>query len=463
LAEVYSREILKWSADCLNPPLVKRLPALRVGTLARRSNRSVIPLLNRLTIGLRYPNLSRMNRPLCLLCTVAILVAFRSPAADWPQWRGPERNGISPEKSILAQWPAEGPKILWKASVGTGFSSMSVADGRVYTMGNKEDRDTVWCFEAGTGKEIWKHTYTSDLGPKYYEGGPGSTPTVHEGRVYSISKWGDVFCLDAATGKVIWQHDLRKERDVKPNEWGFAGSALVYHDLIIFNAGAIGTAFDRETGKIVWANGTQVTGYASPKLVRLNGKEAVLIFGEKHLFAVEPKSGHELWRFPWETSYNNSNPDPIILGETILLSTYNRGAALLSVKEDKPTVIYKTDELNQHLSPGVLLGEYLYTFTGQATHASDFICFHVPTGKVKWHEKGMGTGSVIAADNNLIIFSEKGELVLAEASPNAFKSLGKAHILGGRCWTSPALANGLLYVRNAKGDLACVDLRKPGN
>src|SRR6185503_16676906 len=156
---------------------------------------------------------------------------------------------------------------LWRAAVGTGFSSISIKDSRAYTMGNHDDRDTVRCLDANSGKELWKHAYAAKLGPQYYEGGPGATPTVADGVVFTISKWGDVFCLDAVKGTVLWQHDLKKE-GIQPNRWGFAGSPLIWNDLIILNAGAGGTALDRRTGRTVWSNGTNATGYASPVLFK---------------------------------------------------------------------------------------------------------------------------------------------------------------------------------------------------
>src|ERR1019366_8318233 len=186
---------------------------------------------------------------------------------------GLNRDGISSEK-VSAAWPAEGPKGLWRASVGTGFSSISISYGRAYTMGNTNNEDSIWCFEAGTGKRIWQHTYAAPLSPQWYEGGPGATPTVSGDRVFTISKWGDVFCLDAAKGAVLWQRDLRRD-GVKPNRWGFAG-------------------------------------YASPTCFVSGGKESVLIFAAKHLIALEPKSGRERWRQPWETEWHTNNADPLV-------------------------------------------------------------------------------------------------------------------------------------------------------
>jgi outer membrane protein assembly factor BamB len=386
----------------------------------------------------------------CLACWAGV------SAADWPQWRGPDRNGISSEH-VNTHWPVADPKGLWRASVGTGFSSVSVSQGRAYTMGNAANQDTVWCFDARNGKELWKHSYASPLGPQYYEGGPGSTPTVNSNRVFTISKWGDVFCLDALKGTVLWQRDLRKD-GIKPNRWGFAGSPLLWRDLVILNAGAAGTALERDTGRIVWSNGTNAGGYASPTLFNPDGHEVVLIFAAKHLVALEPQSGREIWRQFWETGWDTNNTDPYVQRDRVLISSFSRGCMLLSVARGQPEVIYDNKALHNHLSPGIVLGEYLYAFNGEAHQKTDFRCLHLPSGELKWTRPDPAFGSLICAAGQLILLSEKGELLVAEASPAEFKPLARAKVLGGVCWTPPAFANGLLYVRNAKGDLRCLDL-----
>src|SRR5262245_20097500 len=168
-----------------------------------------------------------MRTPLILFpLSFAIGWGCRVSAEDWPQWRGPHRNGISSER-IHTDWPADGPKILWSAGVGTGFSSVAVSQGRAYTMGNSSNIDTIWCLDALRGKELWKHSYPAQLSPQWYEGGPGATPTVDKGHVFTISKWGDVFCIDAVKGTIIWQRDLRQD-GFKPNRWGYAGSPLIW-------------------------------------------------------------------------------------------------------------------------------------------------------------------------------------------------------------------------------------------
>ena len=392
---------------------------------------------------------------LCWIMT-AVSLTLGSSAADWPQWRGFNRNGSSSEQ-VNTAWPAEGPRLLWRASVGTGFSSTSVSQGRAYTMGNTNNQDTVWCFDATTGTTLWKHTYPAQLGPQWYEGGPGSTPTVDGNRVFTLSKWGDVFCLDATKGTVIWQHDLRRE-GVKPNRWGFAGSPLVWGDKIILNAGSAGLALDRTTGRSRWSNGNNAGGYASPTRFAAGGKDSVLIFAAKHLIALDPETGRELWRQFWETGWDTNNTDPLVHDGRIFVSSFSRGCGLFSVESGKPKIVYTNSVLSNHLSPGVVQGDDLYAFNGEAKQETDFRCLHLSTGELRWVCKDPAFGSVILADGKLIVLSDKGELLLAEASPAEFKLLARAKVLSGLCWTPPALADGRLYVRNARGELRCLDV-----
>jgi outer membrane protein assembly factor BamB len=393
---------------------------------------------------------------LSLMMAIALLAA-PAPAADWPQWRGPSRTGISSEQ-VSATWPAEGPKVLWRASVGTGFSSISVSQGRTYTLGNTNNQDTLWCLDAATGKTLWQHTYPAQLGPQWYEGGPGSTPTVESNHVFTLSKWGDVFCLDPAKGTVLWQRDLRAD-GIKPPRWGFAGSPLVWGDLVILNAGTAGIALDRATGRIVWSNGTNAAGYASPTRFGSGGKESVLIFAAKHLIALEPMTGRELWRQLWETDWDTNNPDPLVRGDSVFLSSFSRGCGLFSVTNGTPAITYTNLVLRNHLSPGILLGDYLYAFNGEAKQDTDLRCLHLPTGELKWTTKDPAFGSLILAGDKLVVLSEKGELLVAQASPEEFKPLARAKVLSGVCWTPPALADGRLYVRNARGELQCLDVK----
>jgi outer membrane protein assembly factor BamB len=347
---------------------------------------------------------------------------------------------------------------MWKARVGIGFSSVSISEGKAFTLGNTNNEDTIWCFDAASGKVIWSKTYLAALQPQWYEGGPGATPTIDRGRVFTVSKWGDVFCLDAQTGTVIWTRDLRQD-GIKPSRWGCAGSPLVWSDLVILNAGASGVALNRDTGRIAWCNGTNGAGYASATLFRPGDQDQVLIFAAKHLVCVEPRTGRELWRHFWETGWDTNITDPLVWERRILISSFTRGCALLEVSGDTPEMRYDSKVLYNHLSPGIRIGEYLYAFSGEAKKETDFQCVHLPSGQLRWKSKEPAFGSLICAGPSLVVLSEKGELFVGAPSPNGFQPSARAKVLSGTCWVPPSLANGFLYVRNAAGELRCLDLR----
>jgi outer membrane protein assembly factor BamB len=389
-------------------------------------------------------------------------------ADDWPRWRGPELNGISKETGWTTSWPQGGPKQLWKASVGIGFSSMVVANGRVFTMGNTGDQDTVYAFDAEKGTPIWKHTYPCVLDPRFYEGGTSSTPTVDGDRVFTISKRGDLFCFEAATGKIIWQKNLIKELGlaVPSNDqdpwWGFAGSPLVRGDLLVLNAGSDGTALDKKTGRVVWTNGKGYGGYSTAVPFKQAGKDLLALAVAQSIVAVEEKTGKEAWRFPWKTEYDVNAADPIISGDKIFISSgYRHGCALLKMSGEKVERVYENKNMHNHFNPSVLINGFLYGIDGDVGRGGGLRCIEFATGAVKWTEKSTGTGALMAAGDKLIVQGERGELIIAQATPDAFKAIARAQVLGGKCWTTPVLANGRIYCRNSRGDLVCVDVRAP--
>lgn len=406
-----------------------------------------------------FPFLPTILLTACLLG----IPARPSLAADWPRWRGPDLNGISKETGWTTQFPASGPKVLWKANVGTGFSSIAVANGRAYSMGNKADTDTVYCFDAETGKVLWRHAYPCELLDKYYEGGPGSTPTVDGDRVYTFSKTGELFCLDATGGKVIWSKNLARELGAKLPTWALAGSVLVEGDRLLLNLGDAGTAVDKQTGKVLWTSGKGPAGYATPVPFGSGDDRAVAIFGEKHVCAVRVQDGKELWRHPWKTSYEVNGADPIVLdarGERVFISSgYNRGCALLRIADGKPAVLWENKNMRNQFNPSVRIDGHIYGIDDDAgKNNTSLKCVDLETGAVRWSEPTR-FGSLLAADGKLIVLNERGLLMIVEAAPGAAKVLARAQVLGGKCWTTPALANGRIYCRNAAGDLVCLDVK----
>jgi outer membrane protein assembly factor BamB len=405
----------------------------------------------------------------CLVWAAALVcLAAGRPARgdDWPNWRGPNRNGISKEKGWSTTWPAEGPKVLWKESIGTGFASMAVSGGRVYAMGNIRDNDILYCFDAVSGEPIWAQAYPCPLYNKMHEGGPCSTPTVDGDGIYTFSKNGDAVRFDKASGKIVWHRNLVKEMNVQNLTWFFAGSVVPVDEAVVFSAGTSGLALKKTDASIVWTTGLDACGYATAVPARLAGRRCLLIMGTQELYGVDPFTGNVNWSYPWPSYQNINATDPVVIDDTdVFVSTgYNRGGARLRIGADgKVSEVWRNKNMSNQFNASVLWNGCLYGFSGNIGMSGPgngkLTCLDVNTGDVKWTHEGLGTGSLMLADGKLIVLSESGKLVIVPASPEGYRELASAQILKGRCWTVPVLANGLLYARNAPGDLVCLDLR----
>lgn len=386
-----------------------------------------------------------------------ILVEQHLPAAEWHRWRGPDANGISSEK--IDPWPSDGPKVLWRAEVGLGFSSISVANGRVFTMGYAKDADAVTCLDATTGKVLWTHSSPGLQMENVYEGGPNATPTVDGNVVFAFRRRGNIFALNAASGKVLWQRDLAHELGAKMPEWGFSSSPLVAGGLLILNLGSAGVGLDKTTGEVIWKSGPSAAGYATPVPFDFQGRHFIALFSAQELLALDPQTGAIAWRHPWKTRDDINAADPVIVGDTLLLSSGdNRGGAALQLTAGAPVVRWENKNLRAQFTPPVVLGGYIYGLDGNAGDHATLRCLDLATGEVKWTGPPVGTGGILAAQNRLVVLSDKGELILCEATPVGFKPLARAQILSGKCWTNPALNAGKLYARNTPGTLVCLDL-----
>ena len=379
--------------------------------------------------------------------------------------RGPSKNGISLDTYWSVDWPTGGPKVLWKKEIGIGFSSMTVSDGRVYAMGNtgtKGDKqeeshaDVVYCFDARTGSEIWRHVYLTPLDPKYYEGGPSATPTVADGKVFTLSKAGEAYCLDAASGAIKWHASLTREHGLNVPTWGFSGSALIVDDLVVLNVGTHGLALNKADGALVWSTGTKEAGYSTPVEYTVDGMQCLALFGLDTFAGVSLKTGEVLWEIPWKASHDENIADPVVVGDHLLVSSYLGGrCSLFSIGADKLTEVWQHKDFLTWLNSPVVHRGYAY---GADSKSKAFRCMEVNTGKVMWSEKGLGMASVMMAGEKLIILSEKGKMLVIPASPEGFKELASAQILKGKCWTVPVLANGRIHARSAAGDLVCLDV-----
>ena len=388
------------------------------------------------------------------LIAAALLVSAVSlgQAADWPNWRGPDHNGISKETDWFEKWGSNGPKRLWNASVGTGFATVSVADGRVFTMGNKSNRDTVYALEEATGDILWRHSYSEALSPIQYDGGPSATPTVDGEYVYTLSKTGKAFCLEASTGDEVWNRDLKQLYSLTPPTWGFASSPLIHGDKVVYNVSSRGIALSKTNGSLKWKTASGTPGYASPVPYDHRGPEAFIMFGPSYAYGVNAATGKQLWSKSFKSSDINA-ADPVLYNGKIFLTSTSRDGELIELSGTSTSSKWKNRNMRTYLNAGVVIGDYLYGADGTTWGDNTVRCINMETGVTEWTKNSIPCPSITAPNAKLIILSLTGDLYIAEASPSRFMQLAKAKVITGTCLTVPVLANRSLYVRNSRGTL----------
>jgi outer membrane protein assembly factor BamB len=385
----------------------------------------------------------------------------------WPQWRGPNRDGVSTETGLLTNWPESGPRKLWERSAGKGYSSLAIADGRVYTLLQDGDFEAVVCWDADKGSELWRFRYPCQYQNSYGDG-PRATPTVDGDVVYTVGGTGLMHCLKTkpatTAGELVWKRDLLADFGAANLRWGVSFSPLVEGKLIFINPGGPDghsiAALDKATGTLHWKNLDDPAGYSSPIAATAGGKQQIIFFTGKGLVGVVPDTGALLWSFPWETNYGCNIATPIAVGDYVFLSSgYGNGCAMLKIEPQadgtlKPRKVYQNKRMSNHFSSSVRYRDHLYGF-----HDGTLTCMDFRTGKVAWTERGFDKGSLLVADGHLIILGERGKLALAEATPDDYREKASFQVSESQCWTVPALANGRLYVRDAD-KVMCFDVRK---
>lgn len=388
--------------------------------------------------------------------------ALAAAAADWPQYRGPARDGHSAERGVARPWPEAGPKELWRVPLGEGYSGIAVADGRAYTLFAHGREEFALCLDAATGKEVWRFR-TGDNRRDGQGSGPRSTPTVAGGRVYVLGAGAQLHALDAATGARRWGHDLVREFGARVPQWGVSTSPLIEGGLVLLDVGGRDghslMAFDAATGEVRWARGDDLPGYSSPLAVTVDGVRQVFFFTGSALVSVDPKTGREYWRYPWRTSYDVNAAMPVFIppNRVFISSGYGVGAAVLEVagKGDGATFreVWRNREMQNHFNSSVLVGEHLYGFDNAI-----LTCIDAATGTQKWQERGgFAKGSLLYADGHLFVLGERGELALVEADPARYEEKARSRIFNAKTWTMPTLAGGRLYVRS-EAELAAFEV-----
>ena len=390
-----------------------------------------------------------------LLAIVALFMfaqqGMAQSAANWPQWRGPNRDGISKETGLLKQWPADGPPLVWKAAgAGRGYSSFSVSGGKLYTMGLRGDREFIVAFDVATGKEAWATPHGTSPFHNDRGDGPRGTPTVDGDRVYALGGNGDLSALDARTGKLVWSKNVLKDFGGSNITWGISESPLVIGNKVVVNAGGQGAsivALNKADGAVIWKSQSDEAGYSSGIPLEVNGQTQLVFFTAERAVGLDVKDGRLLWEYKKPSNNVANVATPIVKANRVFISSdYGTGGGVVEIKPDnKAEEIYFTKEMRNHHSSSVLIGDHLYGFSSAILTAMKF-----DTGEIAWKDRSVGKGSLVFADGHLYCFSENGVVGLVEATPGGYKEKGRFRIAQGSLptWSHPVVAGGRLYLRD---------------
>ncbi len=420
-------------------------------------------------------------KSLCsLLSSSLFLAALPLSAADWPQLRGPTTDGVSPEK-IAKPWTGGAPKTVWKVASEGGFSSLVVSEGRAFTLALKESggvkQESLVALDAHTGKELWfgvlnfpKYDGGGDAGADTNKGGDGprSTPAVDKARVYTLSSQLLLRAFDAATGEVAWSRDLIKENGGVNIQWQNAASPLLEGGLIYVGGGGPDQsilAVNPKDGSVVWKGFSEKITHATPIAATISGQRQVIFFLQSGLLAVDPKTGKELWRYAFDFKTSTA-ASPVVSGDVVYCSAgYGVGAGAVKITRSgaqfTATELYRVrgnKPLANHWSTPVAKNSSLYgLFQFKQYGTGPLKCVDITSGTVKWEQAGFGPGQVILVGDQVLVLSDAGELVLVEANPERYKEIARAKVIGGKCWSSPSIASGRIYLRSTT-EAVCLDV-----
>jgi outer membrane protein assembly factor BamB len=399
-----------------------------------------------------------MSRFLGLILVVSCIVA---PAADWPQWRGVNRDGKSAETGLLDSWPKDGPRLLWKAQdLGDGYSGPAIVGDRLYVQGQQGGQQFVMAYNVDNGKQLWKtpagKLFNGDRGH-----GPRSTPTVDGARLYALSADGTLVCLETANGRLVWELNLVERFGGREPNWGYSESPLVDVGRLIVMPGGPGAAvvaLDKNTGDVLWRSQNDRAGYSSAIALDIGGTHALALLTGEAAIGLDAKDGSPLWRYARVANRVANIATPVVHdGYVFFSSDYGTGCALLKPTPDGKTAeVYFNRDMRNHYTTSVLVGDYLYGYSSEILTAMEF-----KTGKVVWRNRSVGKGNCIYAGQRLYCMGEDGAVGLIDPTPAAYKEVSRFEIPRGafNTWTPPAVANGRLYLRE-QNNLYCYDIKR---
>ena len=431
---------------------------------------------------------------------LALLASAR--ADDWPQWMGPERDGVWREKGIVEKFPAGGAPRVWRTELGAGYSGPSVVNGQVFVMDRLvptnapkaksafdltqiPGNERVLCLDAANGKVLWKYEYDYPYTVSY-AAGPRVTPLVRDGKVFTLGTMGHLVCLDAATGRPVWTRDLKADYGVKIPTWGLSAHPLLDGRQLIClvgGEGSVAVSFDKDTGKELWrALSAKEPGYCPPTLYELGGRRQLILWHAEAINGLDPDTGRVLWTEPWKLNYGMSIAMPRKVGNELFLTCFYNGSQLLRFEpgQDAPKVVWRTAKmserdtthLNSTMSTPWIEDGYVYG----ACSYGQFRCLRLATGERLWETFAPTSGKserwgncfLTKNGNRSFLFSEKGDLIIVRLAPQGYDEISRMHLIDavnpdpGRpvVWTYPAFANRRVYARNDQ-EMVCVDLAAP--
>lgn len=398
----------------------------------------------------------------CVLVLAALCwlsAGMRATASDWPQYRGPNRNGSTSE-SDWKPWTGTATT-EWKTNVGKGYSSVVVAGNHVYTMGHvdEEANDVVRCVTADRGLPVWKYPYRCSTSRGWP--GPRSTPAVDSGRVYTLSRFGHLFCLTANKGEVVWKKNLETDYRLKAGNFGVVFSLIVDGDnLIVMMNSYFVIAFNKVNGQEVWKwQGKYGQGFASPVIMTQGERKTVLIFSTAGLNCLTSDGGKPLWHYPAKSDGFNTT-DPLVSGSQVFVQS--PGVQVLELGSGEPVKVWenKGKKGRNNCNGAVLHEGYVYGVSG-GCRGGNLNCVKLSTGELMWTSKeSLNPTTLILAGDKLVFLKREGNLVIAEASHTAYKEVARDKVIDGPCWTLPAFSGGRIFCRNDKGDLVCVNVQQ---
>jgi outer membrane protein assembly factor BamB len=407
-----------------------------------------------------------------LTAVLAAALSGTVAAADWPQYRGPEHDGSSPEK-ILTAWPAGGLRQIWKQPMTDGFSAITLGDGKAFTLEAREvdgaEQEVCVALDANTGKELWavplgiaKYEGGGDSGTPDNKGGDGprSTPTYDGGKVYTYSSRMILKSMDATSGKQIWACDLKQEHAGRNIKWESAASPLIDGDLVFVAGGGPGEAllaFNKADGQVVWKGQDDKMTQSTPVAATILGVRQVIFFTQKGLVSVAPASGAVLWRFPFRFQVATAI-SPVVCGDIVYCSA-GYGIGTSACKISKTADGFAAEEiwhqpanvLANHWSTPVYSQGYIYGLSGHGKFGqAPLVCVHATNGQVTWSHPGFGPGGCTLVDGCVLVLSDAGDLVLVKASSADYQEVARSHVLAGKCWNAASVSNGRIYARSTR-------------